>query len=161
MSDKPQAKPKGRPPIIFDDRLKAQLCALISTGCSRYRAAAAIGCAPKTVRDALRRDPEFAAAMSRAEVKQEIVLLKRIDDASKAPLHWRAASWLLERNHPDRYGKRAPGTMTPAQVAAVLSQFADILTRGIRDAQDRRKVGNDLKLLTHSLSEQVSGGSSQ
>lgn len=126
-------------------------------GLSRHRAAAVIGCSPATIGYALSRDPDFAADMRRAEVQQEVALLKRVEDASKVLVHWRAAAWLLERRHPDRYGRRRPGTMTPEQVATVVAQFAEILKRGIRNSDDRRRVGTDLKLLTNALADRAAG----
>lgn len=155
----PKKKPGPCSPLLTP-RIKAEICALLRIGCSRYRVAVTMGFSPTKLKNELRRDPEFAAEVHKAEVQQEIVLLKRVHDVSKEPAYWRAAAWLLERKYPDRYAKRAPRTMTPEQVATVLGQFAEILTRGIHNAQDRNKVGNELKLLTSAITQQAAGDSS-
>jgi len=157
----PIKRTRGAPrPKVFNPRLRAEVCALLTIGFSRRRAALTIGCSPATLRNECRRDPEFAAAVQKAETQREAILLKRIHDATKVPVHWRAAAWLLERWNPERYVKRRPGTMTPEQVATVLAQFAEVVETGVRDAQDRQRVGTDLKLLTCALTQQAAGDSS-
>ena len=43
--------------------------------------------------------------LKRAETGFVLSLTDTIKKASEKPQHWTAASWLLERTHPDEYGK--------------------------------------------------------
>lgn len=154
----PNAKPKrkrGGVPVL-DEKKKSEICAILAMGCPRIRAAEYVGCAQTTLNNTARRDPEFGIAMRQAEAQQEVSLVAHIRRASKDPHGWRAAAWLLQRMFPDRYARRAD-TMTHQQVAGILAQFADILTRGIRDAEDRTRVGNDLRQLTSILVAEGAG----
>ena len=152
-----EPKPKRRGPRAkLDAKKRAEICAILSTGCPRRSAAAYVGCDAATINNTALRDPDFASALRKAEVQQEIALLARIQAAAKRSDGWRAAAWLLQKTYPERYARR-PDTMTPEQVAAVLAQFAEILTRGIRNAVDRRKVGADLKLLTLAIANEAVG----
>lgn len=44
---------------------------------------------------------EFAEAVTRAIAQAEVTLVKRVSDSSKDD--WRAATWMLERRHPERW----------------------------------------------------------
>lgn len=49
---------------------------------------------------------EFSDALKTAEGQGAVELLKRIKEASEDPKFWTAAAWILERRHPDIYGKQ-------------------------------------------------------
>jgi len=117
----------------------------------------AVGCHHDTILQTMRRDPEFAEQMRKAETRQEIAMLSRIEAASKVSATWKAASWLLERRYPDRYGARRPGTMTRTQVSTVIAQMADILTSRIRDPKDRKAVRDEVKLFAKALAGDSGG----
>jgi hypothetical protein len=44
---------------------------------------------------------EFAESVTHAIAQAEVALVKRVNDASKDD--WRAATWMLERRHPERW----------------------------------------------------------
>ncbi len=46
----------------------------------------------------------FVAAIERAEAEEEVANVAIIHAAT--PKHWQAAAWMLERRHPDRWGRR-------------------------------------------------------
>jgi transposase len=49
---------------------------------------------------------EFAEALKTAEGKGAVELLKKIQSAAEDPKYWAAAAWILERRHPDTYGRQ-------------------------------------------------------
>jgi nitrogen regulatory protein PII-like uncharacterized protein len=49
---------------------------------------------------------EFLEAIKSAEGQGAVELLKRIKEASEDPKLWTAAAWILERRHPDIYGRQ-------------------------------------------------------
>lgn len=149
-------KRRGGAKEVLDAKKQAEICAILAMGCSRRCAAGYVGCSVNTILNTARRKPEFAAALLKADAQQEVTLISRIHAATKRTDGWRAAAWLLQHTRPDYYARRAD-TMTPEQVAGVLSQFAEILSRGIRDAEDRARVGNDLRLLTSALANEAAG----
>jgi hypothetical protein len=78
---------------------------LVSMGLSRRRAALHVGCDPSTVSKLAARCEVFAERLIQARMQSEanpLELVKRHGDRS-----WRAAAWLLEKCHPQLYGKNA------------------------------------------------------
>lgn len=146
----------GKRQPILDAKKQAEICAILAMGIARSRAAEYVGCSANSILRTAEKCPEFAEALRKAEAQHEIALLARIDSVTKRPDGWRAAGWILQRLYPERYARR-PKFLSPVQVGIVLSQFADILTRGIRDLDDRRKVGNELRLLASSFANEAAG----
>lgn len=128
------------------EEVQIQICAMIGVGCSLRTVSRLAGCAESTVRRRLRNNREFAARLRKAEQHCELVCLRQVQLAGQK--NWRAAAWLLERSNPLEYGPTKPEVMKPYQVRGILQQFADILTKGIKNPEDRRRVGNDLRELT-------------
>ena len=83
----------GRPRKI-DDVQKREVCALLSAGFTREKAAKYVGCTGKTLRAAGRCDPGFKLAMARAEMDHELAHHRSIGDASAKS--WRASAWALQ-----------------------------------------------------------------
>jgi hypothetical protein len=95
----------GRPRKI-DEAKRREICALIAVGCGIEAAARYVGCSAATVRRELDRDEDFRRAFASAELTCRIEPLRALRAA--AATHWRAAAWLLERTHPERFARRAP-----------------------------------------------------
>ncbi len=102
---------------------KAQVLALTKLGCSRRLAAEKAGCCHTTIGRAARRDPAFAAELEEAENHVDVAALTRIQEASAENKNWRAAAWMLERRHPEEFGRRAPHSLSGDQVMAVLAEI--------------------------------------
>lgn len=83
----------------------AKVVELVGQGVSRTGAAALVGVHETTVSYHMERDPDFAAAIARAERVMEASMLGLIQVHSVTD--WRAAAWLLERRFRDLYGQRA------------------------------------------------------
>lgn len=132
------AKPGRRP--VLDAFKKREILAILTVGCGRRTAALYVGCAPSTIRETARRDPEFAAELARAEQAAEIALVTNIRRAAMDVKYWRAAAWALERCHPDRYGSRGAHTLSVEQIRALLKRFAQDVIDELPDPKHRQAV---------------------
>lgn len=138
-----------------------RICLLLKTGASAETAAEAAGIAPRTLRLWMARgDPsrerkadapyrEFRAAVERAEVEVEAILVGRINQAS-AKGSWQAAAWLLERKWPDRYIRaRAPAAeelpSQPPAASAPPREHAEVEMDTLDELAPRRlaRAGTD------------------
>ena len=99
-----------------------QVLVFTKLGCSRRLAAEKAGCCHTTIGRAARRDPVFAAELEEAENHVDIASLTRINEAAAENKNWRAAAWILERRHPEEFGRRAPHSFSADQVMAVLAE---------------------------------------
>ncbi len=83
MSDSLDApNPGGRPPVL-DEEKRRTVIAMLANGSSRRMAANYVGCFPMTLMRTILRDPDFAAAVARAEQNTEIDALRRVREASR------------------------------------------------------------------------------
>jgi hypothetical protein len=98
----PTTKPWGRPTKLTPERRKGFLAAL-EKGHPLKIAARSVGVPYDTVKDWLRRDADFAAAVRAIEIKSVEANLEFIKDAR--PDAWQAAAWILERQWPELYAR--------------------------------------------------------
>jgi hypothetical protein len=96
-------KKGGRPPL-FDHVKRAEVCAMVRTGCSIRYAAQNAGVKMASVYYACRTDPEFAAQLRAAEQHRDVGGVRRINTAGEK--YWRAAAWILERAAPKHFSLR-------------------------------------------------------
>jgi hypothetical protein len=128
------------------EEVQTQICAMVGVGCSLRTASKLAGCPESTVRSKLRSNRAFAARLRKAEQHRELVCLRHVQLAGQK--NWRAAAWLLERANPVDYGPPKPEVMKPHQVDRILKQFAEIIMKGISNADERREVVMRIKELT-------------
>jgi DNA-binding CsgD family transcriptional regulator len=102
---KPRKKPK------LTDETQAEICAMISVGCSLRTAARLAGCSEAAIRNLKRRDRAFAKRFREASIRREVFPLRAIINASQT--RWRAAAWFLSRLNPAEYGYRKPEAVSP------------------------------------------------
>ena len=145
---------RGRHSCLDAER-KSNICAMLAVGCTKTTAARYVGCAPGTITRRAKKEPEFAAALARAEAQQEFVLLKRIYDAAADHKHWRAAAWMLARRWPERYGAHFPEHVTVQQISLSLNQIAQVIMEEIGDPEQRRRVVERVQELNDSLQRQA------
>jgi transposase len=143
------AEPRRRPAL--DEVKKKEILAILAQGCSRSRAAQYVGCSPSTIRRAALREPQFAAALTRAEAQSELTCLTNVRKAGKKEQYWRAAAWVLERRHPEDYALRKPGTVTVQQLIDVLKQVTDILMDETTDPRVRQRIRRRVHALGQGL----------
>lgn len=147
----------GRPRVLNEIK-KREICAILTVGCSRVRAAQYVGCHPDTIRNEARRDDEFAADLEHAESHHEINHLKHINDAAKEGRYWRAAAWVLERRYPDRYGRRKANTITIEQMSQALAQFADVMLEELPEGGARDQMLARVSEWTAQIQAQAAKG---
>lgn len=132
----------GRPPVL-DEFQRGRICGMVSLGASRREVAKAVGCHVSTIARTADRDGAFARQLADAETLAHLRPLKALMEASSR--HWRAAAWLLERMHPEQFGRRAPWTYTRRQVRETVDQLLEVVLgklppeqqSEIQDAADR------------------------
>lgn len=137
----------GRPMEISEKKIEAvrgalQRSAYIET------AAASAGIAKSTLYDWLRRGErlaeeaeegrrdftdeecllvQFSDAIKKELADAEIRNLDRISNASRDPRYWMASAWILERRHPEKYGRRDHHTVENPDGSPLVRPLADAL----------------------------------
>ena len=111
-SSKTPPKPVGRPSKFTDD-VRTAIIDSIEAGATYDQAAQCAGIAPSTLFDWKAKGEageadfsDFLEQLKTAEAKGDLELLKRIRYASTDPKLWTAAAWILERRHPETWGKQ-------------------------------------------------------
>lgn len=91
---------------------------------------------------------EFADAIEKAQAESDSAMVVLIRAAATSPNHWQAASWLLERRHPDKWGQRTRvmiETTVKREIAEEMVTFlAGVLERRVPDSNARTAIINDL-----------------
>ena len=140
----------GRPKLL-DEQRQNLICALVSRGFSRWQAAKHMGVGKTTLFRAIKQNPAFAERLRQSELHQELSPLQKIVEHSGKS--WRAASWLLERQKPELYARRAPDTVTLGDLNAIFNAMMQLMLDGVRDQQDRDRVENNF----HRFFEELGG----
>ena len=127
----------GRPRAL-DEIKRREVCALVAAGCGLPDAARYVGCAPSTIRREALRNEDFHEALRRAEMAGQLESLRTIRKAAAS--NWRAAAWLLERTHPERFAKQDVKTLKPDEVDAVIDRLAETIAEEIDDQATQGRV---------------------
>jgi hypothetical protein len=91
-------------PTKFTRRVVKRILKCLQRGMPLSLAANASGVSYATITKRRAESPKFAAALARAIARGADARLKKIEAAS-ASGDWRASAWMLERCHPDHFGK--------------------------------------------------------
>ena len=102
----------------LDRNKKTQICDLVARSATMGEAAAALGVSIRTVQREARRDHDFDQQLRHAHTAAPDPL-KLMQSAART--HWRAAAWLLEREDPERYGRRSASSCSPLKFEAALN----------------------------------------
>jgi transposase len=124
----------------------AQAASLIRAGLDVELAARQIGISPATwyswqargVLEGRANKPyrEFRAAIDRARAENEAILVGRVAKAANAG-SWRAATWLLERQYPERWSAQAVrDALEPVKQPTPAALIRDELAARRREQQD-------------------------
>jgi hypothetical protein len=123
----------GRPLKLTAD-LQAKLAQALALGATRRAACEYAGIGEATLREWLTRRgavySALAAAIKEAEAKSTIGALAKIQKAATDG-QWQAAAWLLERRHPEEYGRRQVVALARAPIEPVVADLEVAAARGI------------------------------
>lgn len=125
----------------------ADVCSLLTLGCSRTSAAGLLGVDPNSI-NTDGRPRRIAQQIAKAESRRELGYLTTLQQA--ATKDWRAAAWALERLNPDLFGRRKPEAISPAALAAAVRKLALRIDARITDETARAEV---VAALTDLLAE--------
>lgn len=115
MSDIPSTKKKMGRPTKLTPEMQGRIVDAIRAGNYLDTAAAYAGINRGTLHDWLKkgrgknaRKPfsAFVEAVDEAMAVAEVRFVAHIATAAQDPKHWTASAWMLERRHPDRWGRR-------------------------------------------------------
>lgn len=121
----PDPTPRPGRPRRLDEAKRREICALISAGCGIKDAAHYVHCAPSTIHLERKRNKEFGDQLRRAELVAQLQPLRAMQQA--VGTHWRAAAWMLERTHPERFARHDPRSFGPPQARALMSDVIAII----------------------------------
>jgi len=124
---------RGRPCKLTPDT-QAKLVQALSLGATRRAACEYAGISTETLRDWLLRPgaafSALSAALKEAEAKSTIGALAKIQKAATDG-QWQAAAWLLERRHPEEYGRRQVVALARAPIEPVVGELERAAERGV------------------------------
>ncbi len=112
------SKTRGRKSLLTP-KLEEKICALLEQGNTIKTVAGATGISERVFYEWCERHPHFLQATTRARAKAKIKLVKIITDA--AAVDARHAEWLLERSHPQEYGRATKPQPPPEPETSLLS----------------------------------------
>lgn len=116
----------GRPSDIGDPEILKQFLEAIADGNYMETACHLVGLSKVTVHNWTKRGEageapfdRFVNAVKAAEARAEAKMLANVRRASELPQYWAAGMTVLERRHPERWGKRQDDTNTPRVVVQI------------------------------------------
>jgi hypothetical protein len=133
----------GRPRAL-DGPKRADILELLSAGFDLTHAARQVRCSVRTIRREMKRDQDFARAVRRSE----IFSLQNPLGALQHALHrnWRAATWLLERLFPERFGRRPQTTaFGKRQARQLLNEVLRIVDAEVIDTPQRDCINGRIR----------------
>jgi transposase len=126
IADLYQPPKTGRPSDIGSASTVQQFLEAVGEGNYIETAAKLAGLSKQSVYDWLKRghagEPAykaFADAVEKAEARAEAAMVANVRKASHLPQFWAAGMTVLERRHPERWGKRQDDTNTPKVVVQI------------------------------------------
>ena len=141
------------PREALDEGKRREILALIANGSSQRVAARYVGCHRVTILRTARRDPQFGAALKRAQQKAEVEALRNIRNAGRKEQYWRAAAWFLERRNPADFAPKKLDDLTESQVNYLIEELAVYLQHELSDEAWDRVLKKLRKLLARLPSD--------
>jgi hypothetical protein len=105
--------PLGRP-REFKFEMRKELVDYVASGESVEKAAKIVGVSLRTVQREAKNNEHFHHDLELAKQSAPSDLKHQMREAART--HWRAAAWLLEREDPERFGKRPANSCSPAML---------------------------------------------
>lgn len=116
----------GRPTVLSDDIRVQKLLHALRAGNYREIACKVSGISRGAFYEWLKRDAVFLEAVEKAEADAECDLIEATTKAGRQPQFWAANMTLLERKHPDRWGRRQEDSSAPKVVVQIGVQSGDV-----------------------------------
>lgn len=132
----------GRPPALQDDNKVLKLLAALRAGNYREIACRVSGISKAAFYESLKRDMQFLDAVEKAEAEAEADLIAETTKAGRSPQFWAANMTLLERKHPDRWGRRQEDSGTPRVIVQI----------GVKDSDVQVQIGTSYPVSPVSVS---------
>jgi hypothetical protein len=114
--------PSGRPHEFTPD-MCAELLNHVAQGASIEQAAHSVGISHRTVQREAKAHDGFQLELERALQAAPVDPERLMQQAART--HWRAAAWMLERAHPERYGKRPPRSCSPEKLRDIVNHIIE------------------------------------
>ncbi len=140
----------GRPRVLDDAKCR-EICALISAGYHLTGAGQYVGCSARTIRREMKRNQDFAERIRKSTLLAELDPLNAIRQSART--NWRAAAWYLERVHPQRYARRNPALVKPAEIQEFLDGVAEIIIREVRSLRAQQRILKRLSAMSTEVEE--------
>ena len=137
---------RGRPTVL-DPLRREQLCRFVKAGLSKWRAALLMGIGKATIGRALARDPSFVEQLRQAELAREVNPLIGLRNSCS----WEAAAYVLEREHPELYGRRKPDTVPLGDLDAIFNGLLNLVLREANTEEDHRRLTANFEKLYKQL----------
>jgi hypothetical protein len=144
-------RPINRLPQL-NDYQRNHICSVLAFGGDRDMATKCVGSTPLKLQQEMARDRNFAAEVIRAEGLSETGQMQAVIKASKDTKNWRAAIWWLERQSPERFGRRVAHSYTSQEFQEFILQMTHAIDETIHDPADRERLIAMLAALGDSLS---------
>lgn len=123
---------------------QSELCTLMACGCPLAVAARHLDCSVYTIRREARRNPEFEARLRGALLDTELAPIAMLQEAAQTD--WRAAAWLLERTHPEQYGRRAPSALGRAELSQLVERLGNVVRDEIHDRRQAARLRHRIRV---------------
>lgn len=133
----PQKKKPGRPRALSFEN-KKQIAGLIQVGCSRRYAARYVGCSAATIINQMRRDPEFADMVRKAEVYRITTPLHYMRE--QITRSWRANQWYLSKMDREHFGRQVVEVAAWGEVQKLFQGWAAINLAMVEDEKLRKEL---------------------
>src|SRR5262249_54007643 len=95
---------------------------LLALGYSIRMAAEHIGCEAEDITEAAKEDPRFRNQIGDARFDADIDVLKLLRRTASQERNWRVGARILQRRHPEEYGRRSHNSFTGEQVMDILAR---------------------------------------
>lgn len=96
---------------------RTRVLGALRRGVSFRASCVSAGCTERELRAEMAADAVLADAVAKAQADAEVILVAQLHELAKTEP--RAASWLLERVNPERYGKPKPQELSAEEVREI------------------------------------------
>jgi hypothetical protein len=117
---------------------KDKLLSILPLGCDRATACKYVGATLAQFQAEIKRDPDFAQAVARAEAEVDLRHLGNVQKASRDEKNWRTSVWWLERRARERSADAK--ALSEVDLIELLDEVARAITAEIQDEELQRRV---------------------